>query len=216
MLLDNAYEIVLGAWLVWLLFVWFIIRLDRKKRSKDIEQRIIVNLDHKPIIKTVQRATKDGRIIINGPVPVDPVKDHYKNEVKTLRRLIIKLQKGHRRKKRLIARLRKERIDRRQAHARVREILDGIEHTEHESDRGFWETSVGAAFGFKIMAELSRLFMFPWEDLERDWPEDFHHENGNYLNRCSICDEEFMGHRRRVVCKVCSAPGKYNRGKNEI
>lgn len=41
---------------------------------------------------------------------------------------------------------------------------------------------------------------------EKSWPEDYSHENGKYLNCCSMCGAEFMGHKRRVVCKQCSAP----------
>lgn len=39
---------------------------------------------------------------------------------------------------------------------------------------------------------------------ERDWTEDSQHENGNYTNTCSICNKGFIGHKRRVVCKLCS------------
>ncbi len=38
----------------------------------------------------------------------------------------------------------------------------------------------------------------------RDWEEDFEHENGNYLNRCTQCGVQFMGYKRRCVCKVCA------------
>lgn len=38
----------------------------------------------------------------------------------------------------------------------------------------------------------------------RDWPEDFLHENGNDQNFCSQCSHLFIGHKRRVVCKVCA------------
>lgn len=38
----------------------------------------------------------------------------------------------------------------------------------------------------------------------RDWKEDFTHENGNYANMCMYCEQSFYGHKRRVVCKVCS------------
>ena len=41
---------------------------------------------------------------------------------------------------------------------------------------------------------------------ERDWTEDFTHENGNYLCKCSICKKDFYGHKRRPICKVCSIP----------
>lgn len=37
-----------------------------------------------------------------------------------------------------------------------------------------------------------------------DWVEDFDHENGRYLNRCCECSIIFEGHKRRVICKVCS------------
>ena len=39
---------------------------------------------------------------------------------------------------------------------------------------------------------------------EGDWDEDFTHENGNYMNKCIDCKEMFIGHKRRVVCKVCA------------
>ena len=37
-----------------------------------------------------------------------------------------------------------------------------------------------------------------------DWPEDFSHENGNYLCRCFYCNRVFTGHKRRVVCRECA------------
>lgn len=37
-----------------------------------------------------------------------------------------------------------------------------------------------------------------------DWPEDFDHENGMYSNTCACCGVEFMGHKRRVICRECS------------
>lgn len=37
-----------------------------------------------------------------------------------------------------------------------------------------------------------------------DWPEDFEHENGNYSCICHKCGGSFIGHKRRVTCKVCS------------
>lgn len=38
----------------------------------------------------------------------------------------------------------------------------------------------------------------------RDWPEDAKHENGRYFCRCCICNEVFIGHKRRVVCRECA------------
>ena len=39
---------------------------------------------------------------------------------------------------------------------------------------------------------------------ERSWHEDSGHENGNYYNTCCHCLRSFFGHKRRVICKVCS------------
>ena len=38
----------------------------------------------------------------------------------------------------------------------------------------------------------------------RDWPDDFPHENGTYSCRCITCDSEFIGHKRRFVCRECA------------
>lgn len=38
---------------------------------------------------------------------------------------------------------------------------------------------------------------------DRDWPEDFYLENGNYLNKCLYCEQNFLGHKRRIVCRKC-------------
>lgn len=38
-----------------------------------------------------------------------------------------------------------------------------------------------------------------------DWPEDFTHENGNYMCKCCHCGSMLYGHKRRVSCKVCSS-----------
>ena len=39
---------------------------------------------------------------------------------------------------------------------------------------------------------------------ERSWPEDVSHENGSYYCECCICRRQFQGHKRRVLCKVCT------------
>ena len=39
---------------------------------------------------------------------------------------------------------------------------------------------------------------------DRDWAEDAAHENGNYQNKCANCGTVFIGHKRRVWCKVCA------------
>lgn len=40
---------------------------------------------------------------------------------------------------------------------------------------------------------------------ERSWYEDKGNENGSYYCTCSNCGRAFTGHKRRVVCRVCSA-----------
>ncbi|KKN33990.1 hypothetical protein LCGC14_0798030 [marine sediment metagenome] len=49
---------------------------------------------------------------------------------------------------------------------------------------------------------------------ERNWPEDFSHENGNYFCRCCHCGKDFIGHKRRVVCKVCSTGSVKDTGES--
>jgi hypothetical protein len=41
------------------------------------------------------------------------------------------------------------------------------------------------------------------KDNNRDWLEDYKYNNGNYFNVCRVCELDFMGHKRRVFCKVC-------------
>lgn len=47
--------------------------------------------------------------------------------------------------------------------------------------------------------------MHPLEG-NRNWIEDYPHENGKYQCRCYRCSELFFGHKRRVVCKLCATP----------
>jgi len=37
----------------------------------------------------------------------------------------------------------------------------------------------------------------------KNWTEDYNHENGNYICTCSKCKENFIGHKRRPLCKEC-------------
>ncbi len=39
----------------------------------------------------------------------------------------------------------------------------------------------------------------------RDWIADRRHENGQYQCKCYACGETFIGHKRRVECRVCKA-----------
>lgn len=41
---------------------------------------------------------------------------------------------------------------------------------------------------------------------DRDWREDFGHENGRYICHCFKCNAQFYGHKRRIICKLCHTP----------
>ena len=43
-------------------------------------------------------------------------------------------------------------------------------------------------------------------DQPQDFPEDAAGENGNYWNECIECGRMFIGHKRRIVCKLCARP----------
>ena len=45
-------------------------------------------------------------------------------------------------------------------------------------------------------------------DKDKCFPEDYSHENGKYLNMCSECKDVFIGHKRRVTCKLCLCRNK--------
>lgn len=49
-------------------------------------------------------------------------------------------------------------------------------------------------------------------DEERDWREDFGHENGQYQCKCGTCGNVFVGHKRRVTCRVCASPSSSGPG----
>ena len=41
-------------------------------------------------------------------------------------------------------------------------------------------------------------------ETQRNWTEDYNQENGQYLNKCCLCEKQFIGHKRRPVCKECA------------
>jgi hypothetical protein len=65
--------------------------------------------------------------------------------------------------------------------------------------------------GLTLLKEVPPIEEFPamsilvinGEVLSRDWVEDSHLENGNYWNKCCLCNNNFIGYKRRVVCKLC-------------
>lgn len=70
----------------------------------------------------------------------------------------------------------------------------------------------GAADAFAVAAKA-----LPSTD--RNWVEDAPHENGNYECSCVECGHSFIGHKRRVLCKLCSnllapsVPSTHGEGK---
>src|SRR5690606_30480947 len=46
-------------------------------------------------------------------------------------------------------------------------------------------------------------FKMPEFDSPKNWTEDYKLDNGHYVCTCSVCKEQFYGHKRRVVCRVC-------------
>ena len=38
----------------------------------------------------------------------------------------------------------------------------------------------------------------------KNWTEDYKHENGNYMCKCSKCEEYFIGYKRRTICRECA------------
>src|SRR5690242_8574154 len=43
---------------------------------------------------------------------------------------------------------------------------------------------------------------------DRDWLEDFEHENGQYQCICVMCGKSFIGHKRRTCCEICTPKQK--------
>ena len=46
------------------------------------------------------------------------------------------------------------------------------------------------------------------------YQEDFQYENGQYMSYCCICGEVFLGHKRRMVCKLCHTAKPIRKGDN--
>lgn len=60
---------------------------------------------------------------------------------------------------------------------------------------------------FQISNEEYKINMETFQKLyssKRSFQEDYHLENGNYINICCRCNHEFLGYKRRVLCKICS------------
>lgn len=59
-------------------------------------------------------------------------------------------------------------------------------------------------------APLPRLVRPSWfkGDADCDWHEDDGHENGSYFCKCLECDADFVGHKRRHICRKCHYAAK--------
>ena len=53
-------------------------------------------------------------------------------------------------------------------------------------------------------SERFKEFLATHRRSERDWSEDSAHENGDYWCKCHKCEKQFLGHKRRVTCKLCA------------
>jgi len=56
---------------------------------------------------------------------------------------------------------------------------------------------------WKQITEQQALALLDQKQTAGDWTEDAAHENGKYQNKCFTCGNVFVGHKRRVQCKVC-------------
>ncbi len=58
--------------------------------------------------------------------------------------------------------------------------------------------------------DLDQLVRPAWfkGDAACDWHEDAGHENGSYYCKCLDCDADFVGHKRRHICRKCHYEAK--------
>lgn len=57
----------------------------------------------------------------------------------------------------------------------------------------------------EMQRSAARILSVHVGSVERDWQEDFNHENGQYQNVCCHCKLSFIGYKRRPSCKECAA-----------
>lgn len=84
-------------------------------------------------------------------------------------------------------------------------------HFPYKHERGKMMHELALKLNPKWYQVSNRIYVFidNWVYINfgdgRNWTEDFSHENGNYTNHCCKCHNTFTGHKRRVICKVCSS-----------
>lgn len=67
----------------------------------------------------------------------------------------------------------------------------------HKDKLGYTLPSVSEDFGWFMVDE-------------RSWKEDVGINNGDYMCTCSVCNNQFIGHKRRRICALCSEPVMMN------
>jgi hypothetical protein len=72
----------------------------------------------------------------------------------------------------------------------------------HQTANGHFTISISGWYCPRCGAGYGGAGVFAYS--VRDWPEDFEHENGQYYNECVMCQQTFIGHKRRHICRVCS------------
>ena len=72
---------------------------------------------------------------------------------------------------------------------------DNGEHLMYEMDIYFEQKD-------KIYKLKDVISEYTSQEVGGDWTEDLTHENGNYENTCSNFGKNFIGHKRRVICKA--------------
>jgi len=81
--------------------------------------------------------------------------------------------------------------------------LPGFEHLPNDAQEGGIASDHTVYSGGVSEKPIKHVFGM-LDSSDRDWIEDFGHENGNYQCNCIRCNKHFYGHKRRIVCKLCS------------
>lgn len=73
-----------------------------------------------------------------------------------------------------------------------------------DKDTGLTLNAAVYRLALEALDQRARGYLMP--DEAWNWTIDSAHENGNYMRTCMFCHRSFMGHKRRVVCRVCADP----------
>jgi hypothetical protein len=82
-------------------------------------------------------------------------------------------------------------------------VIDFVREEHAKACEVLNETPLSAAAPIALPAGYKLLKDSTFDD--RSWKEEEGHENGRYYNTCCVCERQFLGHKRRVLCKVCDA-----------